>query len=210
MKDKTRFFDIISLGAAVVASLAAAFTVYQASSSYRLQMEASRPYFMSFLQGFKSDDASPSLPTPPPLQFTISLKNIGLRPAQHLRQSILSTDISLKGEKRQIDNFGPYNEIAPSELFTSFPDTTMILKKDDVPAQYFVIAIRYEDPMTEVPYYQTFVFKWTGVTKGKFYKELFFATEQEAHRVLLYMESELKEYTPKKPTEKPWWKFWGK
>lgn len=181
------WWNVISAISAVVAAIAAAFTVYQTTTSYKAQLEANRPYFMITDQGFKP------LPVSPPYRLIISLKNIGGRPAKGFYEKIMYISVEMKGVPNILFNSSISNELAPGETNNWFSDTVQFTK-DDILPHYFVVAIKYNDPLTHRGYEQTFVYKWLGSKEHKTYPDLMHVSNEETITALTYLEKDLAEF----------------
>jgi hypothetical protein len=182
------FWSIISVFLGAIAAIAAAFAVYQTAKSYKDQLEANRPYFMITDQGFKQ------LPNgSPPYRLIISLKNIGNRPARGFHERIMYITSELKGAANLLYDSSVSNELAPGETTHWFSDTVQFTK-DDILPHYFIVAIKYGDPLTHKDYKQTFVYKWHGSKEHKTYPILMYISKEEAEKVLKYLEKDLEEF----------------
>jgi len=129
-------------------------------NTWQIQREAARPYFT-----FKE---SPSIQLTDRLSFEFKFNNVGVHPATNLSSRSLVFDESLLREPTLVHDYSVVNDI-PRDTNTSL---LLSIKSDDflqadINAQFLVISLSYDDPITRKKYTQTIYTKWAGVIAKK-------------------------------------------
>jgi len=93
----------------------------------------------------------------------IITRNIGKRPATNTTMKIAIVDKQL--QKTSFSTEYPIiNDVPPNNPTPYYNDSLQL--GTNVPAQFIVMEINYEDTLDKKKYTQTYYMKWEGVTNG--------------------------------------------
>lgn len=157
---KDRTWTVVATVCAMVAALAAGFSVWQAKLALQAEREAKRPYFKikrAFMEKVQTDGT---------YRFEIVFENIGIHPARDPHVKLL-----VKDKKLENDLFG----VAYAAAMDVPKNGTLFFRRENIrpqylkePIHYYVIyAVKYIDPILEKEFAQIFFMQWRGPDKSK-------------------------------------------
>lgn len=141
-------WTIVSSVAGAVAAIAAMITVYQAKMVWQQERETKRPFFIIEKPGVKP------LPTAPPYRIQITMENRGVHPASGLEGRILILRADLTSQPDFDFRFSVANAIPANSPTPWYNDSVNL--PQNLPPQYVVLAIKYEDSILEKKFGQVF------------------------------------------------------
>ncbi len=155
--------SVVSAAVAAIASAVAAAMAWLAIRDARAgraeERRAVRPYFSFSLvkawDGFSDGK----------YHIEATLKNVGPRPAWKVTRRVLIIDCGLSKDPLLQDNF-EVQEVLQDNTLEWHGQIDQQLGSD-LPEQYLVVTVEYDDPMTRESYNQLLVMKWGGVSGGK-------------------------------------------
>lgn len=165
VKEKNKLISysnmIATVGTAILA-VTALITVYITVSAWNEEREANRPYFT-----FKD---SPEVVLRESPEFEMVFTNVGEHPAVSLWSKSIVFQAGLKEKPVTIDEYALVNDIpknASATLLISLQGINKQKTLKDVPPYFFVIVLRYEDPIINESFEQTLYIKWNGMKGGE-------------------------------------------
>jgi hypothetical protein len=157
-----RWSSIIATIATTVLALTALITVYLTVAAWKVQQDASRPYFVL--------KESPKIDLGSELSLELKFNNVGIHPAVNLASETIVFDDSLAEKPIHHDESAIVNEIpkdAVSSLVMIIPSEEIYPKQRNIKAHYVVVDLQYADPILNKAYSQTIYMLWNGVQEGK-------------------------------------------
>ena len=157
-----RWSSVIATMATTVLALTALVTVYLTISAWKVQQNASRPYFVL--------KESPKIDLGNEFSLELRFNNVGIHPAVNLSSETIIFGESLSGKPIHHDESAIVNEIyknAESSLIMSIPNDEIYPKQSNIDAHYVVVDLQYVDPILNNSYNQIIYMKWNGVKEGE-------------------------------------------
>lgn len=157
-----KYSSIIATLATTVIALTALITVYLTVTSWKVQQEVTRPYFVL--------KESPKVDIGNELSLELKFSNVGIHPAVNLSSETIVFDVLLSGKPIHQDESAIVNDIpkdAASSLVLSIPSEEIHPKELNINPHYVVVDLQYGDPILDKSYSQTIYIKWNGVQAGK-------------------------------------------
>lgn len=178
-----RWASIIATLATSVLALTALITVYLTVASWRVQQDASRPYFVL--------KESPKVELGNELSLELKFNNVGIHPAVNLSSETIIFDEHLSGKPIHHDESAIVNEIskdAASSLVMIIPSDEIYPKQLNINAHYVVVDLQYADPILNKSYNQEIYMKWNGVQEGKLQPTVHVRVEEKG-KILAYFQN---------------------
>lgn len=179
---KDVFWSALSAVAAMVAALAALYTIRMAIEAAKAERLSRRAYFTISKPGIKQ------IPNSPPFRIQITLENVGSNPAEDLTGKILFIDHSLKKTPDSQVDLSVANEI-PSHSPTPWYYDELVLP-ENMPPKFIVVLIKYNDPIINKYYPQQFYMKWHGVKNGVTHPDFVHVSKTEKDNLIEYIENQ--------------------
>ena len=157
-----RWSSIIATISTTVLAVTALVTVYLTVAAWKVQQDASRPYFVL--------KESPKVDLSNELSLELKFNNVGMHPAVNLSSETIVFDDRLSGKPIHHDESAIVNEIpkdAASSLVMIIPSDEIYPQQLNINAHYVVVDLQYADPILNKSYSQTLYMKWGGVQEGK-------------------------------------------
>ena len=157
-----RWSSVIATIATTVLALTALITVYLTVAAWKVQQDASRPYFVL--------KESPQVDLGGELSLELKFNNIGIHPAVNLSSETIIFDEQLSEKPIHHDESAIVNEIpkdAASSLVMIIPRAEIDPKQLNIQAHYVIVDLQYADPILNKSYSQTIYMLWNGVQEGK-------------------------------------------
>ncbi|MDR3541912.1 MAG: hypothetical protein P4L69_13225 [Desulfosporosinus sp.] len=177
-----KWSSIIATIATTVLALTALITVYLTVAAWKVQQDASRPYFVL--------KESPKIDLVNELSLELKFNNVGMHPAVNLSSETIVFDDRLSGKPIHHDESAIVNEIykdAPLSLVMIIPSDELNPKQLNINAQYVVVDLQYTDPILNQSYNQTIYMNWNGVQEGKLQPTVHVRVE-EKEKILDYFQ----------------------
>lgn len=157
-----KWSSIIGTGATSVLAITALITVYLTVTSWKVQQETTRPYFVL--------KESPKVELGNELSLELRFNNVGIHPALNLSSETVVFDEQLSARPVYSDESSIVNEIpkdGASSLVVTIPSDEIYSKQLNISEHYVVVDLQYADPILNKSYNQTIYMKWNGVREGK-------------------------------------------
>lgn len=158
----TNYTTMIATIATAVLAITALITVYITISAWREEREANRPYFT-----FKE---SPQVVITDIPQFEIKFTNVGEHPAVDLWSKSIVVHSDLQADPIAVDEYALVNDIpknASATLLIELDRLRSEMDRGSIAPHFFVIALRYADPIIDKQFEQTLYIKWNGIDNGR-------------------------------------------
>lgn len=152
---------ITTIGTAVLA-VTALVTAYLTIAAWRVQQDASRPYFVL--------KQSPKVDLGDELSLELDFNNVGVHPAVNLSSETIVFDDRLNQKPIHHDESAIVNEIpkdSSSSLVMIIPRQEINPQQLNLNAHYVVVDLQYADPILNKSYCQTIYLLWNGVQGAK-------------------------------------------
>ncbi|MDR3584368.1 MAG: hypothetical protein P4L59_03495 [Desulfosporosinus sp.] len=178
-----KWSSVIATIATTVLALTALITVYLTVAAWKVQQDASRPYFVL--------RESPKIDLVNNLSLELKFNNVGIHPAVNLSSETIVFDDRLSGKPIHHDESAIVNEIykdAALSLVMIIPSNELDPKQPNINAQYVVVDLQYADPILNKSYNQTIYMNWNGVQAGKLQPTVHVRVE-EKEKILDYFQT---------------------
>ena len=152
-------WTIITVLSGTVTSIVALFIVIYTVNTWKEQIESNRPYFTI------TKPAIIQSPHSPRHRIQIIIENVGIRPAYDLYGKIFIIDKDIRSKPRFAFELSIANEIPAKTPIPWYNDGLRL--STEIPPQYVVFAIEYNDPILKKLFEQIFYMKWNGVVEGQ-------------------------------------------
>lgn len=175
-----KWSSIIGTGATSVLAITALITVYLTVTSWKVQQETTRPYFVL--------KESPKVELGNELSLELRFNNVGIHPALNLSSETVVFDEQLSAKPVYSDESSIVNEIpkdGASSLVVTIPSDEIYSKQLNISAHYVVVDLQYADPILNRSYNQTIYMKWNGVREGKM-QPIIHVQGDEKNKILEY------------------------
>ncbi|SPF54165.1 conserved exported hypothetical protein [Candidatus Desulfosporosinus infrequens] len=179
-----KWSSVIATVATTVLALTALITVYLTVAAWKVQQDASRPYFVL--------RESPKIDLVNELSLELKFNNVGIHPAVNLSSETIVFDDRLSGKPIHHDESAIVNEIykdAALSLVMIIPSNELDPKQLNINAQYVVVDLQYADPILNKSYNQTIYMNWKGVQEGKLQPTVHVRVE-EKEKLLNYFQKQ--------------------
>ena len=154
--------NIIATIATTVLALTALITVYLTITTWKIEQEVARPYFVL--------RDSPRVTAGDELSLEFKFSNVGIHPAVNFSSETIIVDERLTEKPIHHDESAIVNEIpkdAASSLIMNIPCQELYSEQTNINTHFVVVDLRYTDPILNKSYTQTIYMKWHGIKKGK-------------------------------------------
>ncbi|SEH08109.1 hypothetical protein [Candidatus Venteria ishoeyi] len=179
---------IVSALAGVITTVVAMVTVYLSRVSWEQERESKRPYIIIEKPGIKP------LPDSPPFRMQITMENRGTHAASGLEGRILILNTNLSTQPDFDFRFSVANAIPPNSPTPWYKDGVHL--PNILPAQYVILAIKYEDPILKKDFGQVFFMRWDGIENGTTHPNFVYVSKDEAKKISVYLKEALNEFVP--------------
>ncbi|HAJ80472.1 MAG TPA: hypothetical protein DCO75_11955 [Fibrobacteres bacterium] len=159
MSTKNNIWNIVSSVSGAVAAIAALITIYFALSTINEEKYFKKPYFELEAPGIKIQNANSQS-----YRIQITMRNVGIHPANELTGKIIIIDGSLTLKPNYIFNFSISNDLPPNSPTPWCQDNVSL--PININTQFIVVYIKYTDAIFNKEYSQSFYMKWNGVQNG--------------------------------------------
>ena len=179
-----KWSSVIATIATTVLALTALITVYLTVAAWKVQQDASRPYFVL--------RESPTIDLVNDLSLELKFNNVGIHPAVNLSSETIVFDDRLSGKPIHHDESAIVNEIykdAALSLVMIIPSNELDPKQPNINAHYVVVDLQYADPILNKSYNQTIYMNWNGVQAGKLQPTVHVRVE-EKEKILDYFQKQ--------------------
>ena len=176
----------LSTIAAAISAVAAMVAIKNERQSAQEAREAKRAFFTIFEPGIKP------LPNSPPFRIQINLKNIGLNPASDLVADIFLVEHTLAQRPQFSFNFSVGNLIEYNSPTPWYNDTLHL--PNNLPPQFIVMGIRYNDSLLERTFKQIFFMRWDGVATGITHPDFVHVSVDQKNQLINHLREELREF----------------
>ena len=177
-----KWSSIIGTGATSVLAITALITVYLTVTSWKVQQETTRPYFVL--------KESPKVELGNELSLELRFNNVGIHPALNLSSETVVFDEQLSARPVYSDESSIVNEIpkdGASSLVVTIHSDEIYSKQLNISAHYVVVDLQYADPILNRSYNQTIYMKWNGVREGKM-QPIIHVQVDEKNKILEYFQ----------------------
>jgi hypothetical protein len=174
------FWSAIAAISAMVATLAAFYSIKISKESAKAERLSKRAYFTISNPGVKK------LSNSPPYRIQITLENVGHNPAVAIAGKILFIDKSMEKPPDSEVDLSISNEV-PSNSPTPWYYDNLHLP-ENMPPKFIVVSISYKDPILEKEYDQQFYMKWHGVKNNVTDPNFVHTSIEESERLLEYLQ----------------------
>ncbi|MDR3600103.1 MAG: hypothetical protein P4L49_06405 [Desulfosporosinus sp.] len=179
-----KWSSVIATLSTTVLALTALITVFLTVTAWKVQQDASRPYFVLI--------ESPKVELGNELSLELKFNNVGMHPAVNLSSETIVFDDRFAGKPIHHDESAIVNEIskdASSSLVMTIPSDEINPQQLNINAYYVVVDLQYADPILNKSYSQTIYMKWNGVQEGKLQPTVHVKVEEKS-KILDYFQKQ--------------------
>ncbi len=177
--------NIIVTITTLIFAITSMITVYISLSAWRDERESVRPYltFQSSPEVYFNNNDK--------LIFIFKFTNVGLHPAGNLHSQTIIVDskldrLPLHTDQYSLVNYIPQNTSA--DLMIKIDgDAAEEINQLHINQHYFIINLKYSDPVLDKNHEQIIYLKWAGVSEGNL-SPIFHASKEDKTKIVRYLE----------------------
>jgi hypothetical protein len=183
--NNSNFLNTISSVAAVFSSLCALVAIFFNLSTWKTQLKSNRAYFTIKEPGIKPLGKNSEF------RIQITLINDGKNIANELNGKIITLETK-NNTSHDLAKLDICNDIPPSSPTPWYNDSLKL--SNNMPPQYIVVAIKYNDLRLKKHFNQVFYMKWHGIKNGKTDPNFVQVSTDEKIFILKHIKNKIKKY----------------